>query len=111
LSPYTIRRLILVVCVTAVGVIPVVKATESEASSRHIGKHYKKHYKLKKPGLNFRASREIPPVARPRFAPPSFERGNADVCPGNPHGAYECKIWPPPVDDDPDRRGGGGDGG
>jgi hypothetical protein len=50
-------------------------------------------------------------VARPRFAPPSFEHGNADVCPGNAHGAYECKIWPPPVDDDPDRKGGGGDGG
>jgi hypothetical protein len=93
----------MIVCATAVGVIPVVKATESEASSRHIGKHHK----LKKPGLNSRAFREIRPVARPRFAQPSFERGADDVCPGNPHGAYECKIWPPPVDVDPDRRSGG----
>jgi hypothetical protein len=94
----TIRRLILVICATAVGVIPAVKATEGEASSRHIGKHHK----LKKPGLNSRASREIRPVARA-----GFERGDPDVCPGNPHGAYECKIWPPPVDVDPDRRNGG----
>jgi hypothetical protein len=108
LSPYTIRRLILVICATAVGVMPAVKAAEGEASSRHIGKHHKlKHYQPKKPGLNSRASREIRPVARPRFAPASFERGDPDVCPGNPHGAYECKIWPPPVDVDPDRRNGG----
>jgi hypothetical protein len=114
LSPYRIRNFklaALIVCATAVGVIPVVNATESEANNRHIGKHYKKHYKLKKPGLNSRASGEIRPVARPRFAPPSFERGANDACPGNPHGAHECKIWPPPVDVDPDRKGGGGDGG
>jgi hypothetical protein len=103
LGPYTIRRLIMVVCVTTVGVSPVVKATESEANSRHIGKH---HHKPKNPSLNSRASGNIRPVARP-----GFERGADDVCPGNPHGAYECKIWPPPVDVDPDRKGGGGDGG
>jgi hypothetical protein len=100
LGPYTIRRLILVVCATAVGVIPLVMATEVEASSRHIGKHHR----LKKPGLNSRASREIRPVAWPRFAQPSFERGYVGVCPGLSHGGYECKIWPPPVDVDPDRR-------
>ena len=99
MGPYTIRRLIMVVCVTAVGVIPVVNATESEANSPH-----KKHYKLKKPGLNSRASREIRPVAGPRFAQPSFERGYVGVCPAVSHGGYECKIWPPPVDVDPDRR-------
>jgi hypothetical protein len=99
LSPYTIRRLILVVCATAVGVIPVVKATEGEASSRHIGKHHK----LKNPGLNSRASREIRPVARPSF-------GGGDVCPSNAHSGFECKIWPPPIYDDPDRRLGNGEG-
>ena len=101
MSPYTIRRLILVVCATAVGVIPVVTATEGEATSRHIGKHHK----LKKPGLNSQASREIRPVARP-----SFERGDVNVCPGNAHSGFECKIWPPPIDDDPDRRLGNGGG-
>jgi hypothetical protein len=106
LGLYTIRRLIMAVCVTAVGVIPMVKATESEANSPHIGKHYKKHYKLKKPGLNALASRKIRP-----WLQPSFEHGADDVCPGNPHGAYECKIWPPPVDVDPDRRNGDAGGG
>lgn len=94
---YTIRLLTLAVCAaTAVGVIPVVKATEGEASGRHIGKHHK----LKNPGLNSWASGEIRPVARPSF-------GGGDLCPGNVR-SFDCKIWPPPMYDDPDRRNGDG---
>jgi hypothetical protein len=96
LRPYTIRRLALVICATAVGVVPVVKATEGKASSRHIGKHHK----LKNPGLNSWASGEIPPVARPSF-------GGGDVCAGGGR-SFDCKIWPPPIYDDPDRRNGDG---
>jgi hypothetical protein len=97
-AQYTIRRLMLVVCAMAVGVIPVVKVTESEASSRHI----EKHHKLKNAGLNSWASGEIRPVARPSF-------GGGDVCPGNARG-LDCKIWPPPAFDDPDRKIGDGGG-
>jgi hypothetical protein len=93
-AQYMIRRLTLVVCAMVVGVIPVVKASEAEASSRHI----EKHHKLK----NAWASGEIRPVARP-----SFEGG--DVCPGNARG-LDCKIWPPPAFDDPDRKIGDGGG-
>jgi hypothetical protein len=94
-SPNTIRRLTLVVCAT-VWVIPVVKATEGEASSHHIGKHHKP----KNPGLNSWASGEIQPVARPSF-------GGGDFCPGSGR-SIDCKIWPPPIYDDPDRRNGDG---
>jgi hypothetical protein len=96
LSPYTIRRLILVVCATAVGAIPVAKATESGASSRNIAKHHK----LKNPALNSWASGEIRPVARPGF-------GGGNVCPGSVR-SFDCKIWPPTMYDDPDRRNGDG---
>lgn len=95
MSPHAIQRLILVVCATA-AVIPVVKATEREASSRHIAKHHK----LKNPGLNSWASGDIRPVARLSF-------GGGDVCPGNVR-SFDCKIWPPPIYDDPDRRNGDG---
>ena len=97
-----IRSLTLVICATAV-VIPVVGATDVEASSRHIRKHHERTSLGWNNALRRSwAAEEVRPVA------PSWSQGS-DVCPGIAR-SFDCKIWPPPVIDDPDRRGGSGDG-
>jgi hypothetical protein len=99
MRPTAIRFLTLTICATAV--IPLVTATEGEASSRHVKKHHQRTYLRVN---NAWASEEVRPVA------PARSWGGGEVCPGNAR-AIDCKIWPPPIYDDPDRRQSGSDGG
>ncbi len=101
MRPSAIRFLILTSCVTAV--VPVVRAADVEASSRHVRKHHQQTHLGWNNSLGRSwAAQDIRAVA------PSWS-GGGDVCPGNAR-AIDCKIWPPPVIDDPDRRNGSGDG-
>jgi hypothetical protein len=104
---YVIRPLTLAIYATALVVIPVMTAANSEASGRHPGKHHQRHHF----GLNHRlhdrlhdswASGGFQPAARPSYS--------GEVCPGNAR-SFDCKIWPPPMYDDPDRKISGSDGG
>ena len=101
MRPSTIGFLILTVGATAT--VPVVTATDVEASSRHVRKH---HHRMNLGWNNsWRrswAAQDMRPVA------PSWS-GGGDACPGNARG-IDCRIWPPPVNEDPDRRNGSGDG-
>jgi hypothetical protein len=96
MRPYKNRLSMLALCATA-AVVPVITATDVEASSRHLRKHHARtilHYP------NALASGEFHPVA-PR---------SGSVCPGSGR-SFDCKIWPPPFEDDPDRKISGSDGG
>jgi hypothetical protein len=96
MRPSAIRLSTLALCATAVAV-PVIAATDVEASSRHLRKHHARtilHYP------NALASGEFHPVA---------QRSEA-ACPGSGR-SFECRIWPPPFADDPDRKISGSDGG
>jgi hypothetical protein len=99
MRPYKNRLSMLALCATA-AVVPVITATDVEASSRHLRKHHARtilHYP------NAWASGEIRPVA------PRTNFGGS-ACPGSGRG-IDCKIWPPPFEDDPDRKISGSDGG
>jgi hypothetical protein len=90
MRPSAIWLSMLALCATAVA-IPVIAATDSEASTRHLRKHHARtilHYP------NALASGEVHPVA---------PRSSGWVCPGNARG-IDCKIWPPPFENDPDRK-------
>jgi hypothetical protein len=103
MRPSATRLLTLAICATAVVVIPMITASKSDASSRHIRQHHQRHHFGLNNGLHDSwASGEIRPVARPSLG--------GDVCPGNGRG-IDCKIWPPPMYDDPDRKISGSDGG
>jgi hypothetical protein len=98
MRPYKNRLSMLALCATA-AVVPVIIATDVEASSRHLRKHHARtilHYP------NAWASGEIHPVAP--------QSSSSWVCPGNAR-SFDCKIWPPPFEDDPDRKISGSDGG
>jgi len=98
---YTIRLLTLTV--SAMALIPLVTATEGEASSRHVRKHQSISHQRMSPGFRRAwAAGEIRPVA------PSYSRGS--VCPGMGR-SFDCAVWPPPFDEDPDRKTSGTDGG
>jgi hypothetical protein len=90
MRPSAISSLTRGIAATAVVVVPLVMATESEA--RHITRHH--------------ARMDLEEV---RATVPSWSRGG-DVCPGNAR-SIDCRIWPPPVGDDSDRKSGDGGGG
>lgn len=90
---------VLALAVSAAIVVPLVTATDVEASSRHTQKH---HARLHHGFSNAWAS-EVRPVA----APLSW---GGDVCPGAAR-SFDCRIWPPPFADDPDRKNGFDGGG
>jgi len=96
-----IRLSMLSVC--AAVLIPLVTATEVEASSRHVRKthHRLGHHQRTGIGFNDFAGMRAAPAARPV---------TGDVCPGSGR-SFECKVWPPPFDQDPDRKVSGSDGG
>jgi hypothetical protein len=103
MRPYAIRLLMLTIAATAMVVVPVVTATEGEASSRHLRKHHQRHHFGLNHGLHDSwASGQFRPAAQPSYS--------GEVCPGNAR-AFDCKIWPPPMYDDPDRKISGSDGG
>jgi hypothetical protein len=103
MRPYAPRRLTAAICAIAV-VVPLVTATDLEASSRHTRKHQRMSHHYRTGGFNdFRAGREFRPVV------PSWRAGG-DVCPGSGR-SFECKVWPPPFDQDPDRKASGSDAG
>ena len=87
MRPSTIRVLTLVI--SAAVVVLLLTATDVEASSRHVNKHW--------------AAEEVQPVAR------SWSSGGS-ACPGNAR-SIDCRIWPPPFEDDSDRKSGDGGGG
>jgi hypothetical protein len=101
MSKFAIRLMTLVICATALAVVPMV--TPAKAATIN-GKHIKKHKIQKSRGFSnpWSAGRAWP-VPRP----PSPAGG---VCPGNGR-SFDCRVWPPPFDDDPDRKVSGSDGG
>jgi hypothetical protein len=97
---FAIRLLTLTIYAAAAMAIPVITATEGDASNRHL----RKHHKRKNLGVNDAwATGGVRPVVRPAFQ-------GGSVCPGSGR-SFECKIWPPPYDEDPDRKASGTDGG
>jgi hypothetical protein len=100
---HMIRPLTLAIYATALVVVPVMTAAESEASGQHLRKHHQRHHFGLNHGLHGSwASGGFQPAARPSYS--------GEVCPGNAR-AFDCKIWPPPMYDDPDRKISGSDGG
>jgi len=94
MSQFAIRLLTLVICATALAVVPIVAPVKAETSS---SRHIKKHKKQRSPGFNNPWSAgQAWPVTRP-----SSQAGA--VCPGIARG-FECRTWPPPMEDDPDRK-------
>jgi hypothetical protein len=101
MRPTAIRLLTLTICTTTL--LPLVTATESEASSRHVRKHQWASHQRMSPGYRHAwAAGEIRPVA------PAYNRGT--VCPAMGR-SFDCAVWPPPFDEDPDRKVSGSDGG
>jgi hypothetical protein len=91
----------LVICATALAVVPMV--TPANAATVN-SKHIKKHKIQKSRGISDPWSAgQARPVTRP-----SGQAGG--VCPGNAR-SFDCRVWPPPFDDDPDRKVSGSDGG
>ena len=95
---HAIRLVTMAVCAVAV---PVIAASESDASGGGRERQVRKHHQRPHLGWNNSLRRswaadEIRPVA------PSWS-GGGEVCAGNARG-IDCKIWPPPIGDDPDRK-------
>jgi hypothetical protein len=94
MSQFAIRLSTLVICATALVVVPIDAPVKAETSS---SRHIKKHKKQRSPGFNNPWSAgQAWPVTRP-----SSQAGA--VCPGIARG-FECRTWPPPMEDDPDRK-------
>lgn len=100
MSKFAIRLMTLVICATALAVVPMV--TPAKAATIN-SKHLKKHKKQMSPGFSDSWAGQARPVARP-----SSQAGG--VCPGIAR-SFECGTWPPPFYDDPDRKVSGSDGG
>lgn len=102
MRPNAIRLLTLAISATVA--VPLMMATDVEASSRHIRKHHQRTSLGWNNSLGHSwAGREFRPAA------PSWNTGG-DVCPGSGR-SFECKVWPPPFDQDPDRKASGSDAG
>jgi hypothetical protein len=90
---YAIPLVTMAICAVAV---PVIAASESDASGQHLRKHHQRtHLGLNNSWRHASAAEEVHTAAAPY-------RGGGEVCPGGR--SFDCKIWPPPIGDDPDRR-------
>ena len=101
MTKFAIRLLTLVLCTTALALVPMVTPAKAGTSS---SRHIKKHKRHGSPGFSdpWSAGRAWPATR------PSSPAGA--VCPGIAR-SIDCKIWPPPMEDDPDRKISGSDGG
>ena len=96
-------QLLTLAIATAVAV-PLVTATDVEASSRKLRTHHQRtNLGWNHSWRRSSAAQQVRPVA------PSWSGGD-NVCPGLAR-SFDCKIWPPPFEDDPDRKHSGSDAG
>ena len=96
---------LVMLAVGATAIASVIAASEAEASSRHVKKHYQRtsHHYRNSYGFN-----DVPGTGA--IAPVAAPYARRSVCPGMGR-SFDCSVWPPPFDEDPDRKVSGSDGG